>query len=238
MRKYLLAVLAVMAVPALALAQISGTRHNIPGAASSAPIRAGDTSGGQICVYCHTPHNAEATKVLWNHTASVQSTGWTVAGATTTTVGTPLPTNVNEANSPSGRCMSCHDGTVAVGDVHNFNGTGGSTLNAVMITNATYLLNATGIQKSHPVHMPYKGATGSALTGTTANEYVTSQFGGCVGAAGCPTTATSVALYGTAQNNLTVECGSCHEPHGRGGFTNLLRVTNAGSALCLSCHIK
>mgnify|MGYP000957136491 CR=1 FL=1 len=40
----------------------------------------------------------------------------------------------------------------------------------------------------------------------------------------------------------SVECGSCHDPHvqagtGRAGAT-FLRVANAGSAVCLSCHTK
>ena len=42
-----------------------------------------------------------------------------------------------------------------------------------------------------------------------------------------------------------VECASCHDPHGvqSGGPSSqfkptFLRVDNAGSALCLTCHIK
>lgn len=42
-----------------------------------------------------------------------------------------------------------------------------------------------------------------------------------------------------------VECGSCHDPHGvaPGGFgglinTSFLRISNEGSAVCLTCHIK
>lgn len=41
----------------------------------------------------------------------------------------------------------------------------------------------------------------------------------------------------------TVECGSCHEPHDRestGSPTSVqfLRISNAGSAVCVACHIK
>jgi predicted CXXCH cytochrome family protein len=35
-----------------------------------------------------------------------------------------------------------------------------------------------------------------------------------------------------------VSCATCHTPHGRNGIDNLLRMDNAGSALCLECHIK
>ncbi|HEX9162271.1 MAG TPA: DmsE family decaheme c-type cytochrome, partial [Thermoanaerobaculia bacterium] len=33
-----------------------------------------------------------------------------------------------------------------------------------------------------------------------------------------------------------MECTSCHEPHGRAGQT--LKVTNAGEAICVSCHAE
>jgi predicted CXXCH cytochrome family protein len=236
MRKYLLAVLAVMAVPALALAQISGSAHDIRARVGYA---ATDNSGGQICVYCHTPHNAQATKILWNHTASTTLAGWATGSTTTNT--TPLPTNVNEANSPSGRCMSCHDGSIAVGDVLNFNGAPSATMNPTHITNAAYLLNSAGIQKSHPVHVPYKGSTYFALTSAVplaSTEYKDSLGTGCVGSSYCAGGSTSVPLYGSSNITLGVECGSCHEPHNKLGTTNFLRLANTGSALCLACHNK
>lgn len=38
----------------------------------------------------------------------------------------------------------------------------------------------------------------------------------------------------------SVECASCHDPHqAKGtGDMNFMRVTTAGSAICLSCHVK
>jgi predicted CXXCH cytochrome family protein len=56
------------------------------------------------------------------------------------------------------------------------------------------------------------------------------------------TNASSVAIDGTVTANaLTgaqpfVECASCHDPHSEN--TTFLRIANAGSAVCLSCHIK
>jgi len=35
-----------------------------------------------------------------------------------------------------------------------------------------------------------------------------------------------------------MECASCHDVHNADGNTYLLRVDNAGSALCLTCHDK
>ncbi|MCM2288666.1 MAG: cytochrome c3 family protein [Sulfuritalea sp.] len=51
-----------------------------------------------------------------------------------------------------------------------------------------------------------------------------------------------IRLYG-AGASATVECGSCHDPHGvatTGSLFNatFLRKPNAGSAVCLTCHSK
>lgn len=53
---------------------------------------------------------------------------------------------------------------------------------------------------------------------------------------------TDIALY--TRSDITgpsVECGSCHDPHVESkGSDNIMfmRVTTAGSAICLSCHVK
>ncbi len=48
-----------------------------------------------------------------------------------------------------------------------------------------------------------------------------------------------IRLYGA---NATVECGSCHDPHGVTNGTSFnatfLRKSNSGSAVCLTCHSK
>lgn len=55
---------------------------------------------------------------------------------------------------------------------------------------------------------------------------------------------TDISLYTrtfTAGTGPSVECGSCHDPHVESkGSDNIMfmRVTTAGSAICLSCHVK
>jgi hypothetical protein len=42
-------------------------------------------------------------------------------------------------------------------------------------------------------------------------------------------------------NGPSVECASCHDPHVEAGGVagaTFLRVSNAGSAVCLACHNK
>lgn len=89
--------------------------HNL--SAGSSGISA--TTETQICIFCHTPHHAitEGSLInapLWNHRLS--SASYTV---------TPIPglngTQVTEpANPPDGAsklCLSCHDGTVGIGEL-------------------------------------------------------------------------------------------------------------------------
>ena len=35
-----------------------------------------------------------------------------------------------------------------------------------------------------------------------------------------------------------VSCTTCHEPHNRHSMDNMLWIDNAGSQLCLTCHLK
>lgn len=44
-------------------------------------------------------------------------------------------------------------------------------------------------------------------------------------------------LFGESAQKALVECATCHESHGYGGFKKLLRVDNRGSRLCLVCHL-
>ncbi len=55
---------------------------------------------------------------------------------------------------------------------------------------------------------------------------------------------TDLSLYTrtfTAGVGPSVECGSCHDPHVESKGTDnimFMRVSTAGSAICLSCHVK
>jgi hypothetical protein len=68
-----------------------------------------------VCTFCHTPHKAISTLLLWNHTLSTNSFAWDVPA---TTAGTLFPTIVGDTyRGPTAKCLSCHDGSVAIGDV-------------------------------------------------------------------------------------------------------------------------
>src|ERR1051325_1581859 len=63
------------------------------------------------CLYCHVPHSGTGRTALWGQTLSAQT--YTTYSSTTvqnTTVQPPL-------GESSSLCLSCHDGTVAMGQV-------------------------------------------------------------------------------------------------------------------------
>jgi predicted CXXCH cytochrome family protein len=88
-----------------------------------------------------------------------------------------------------------------------------------MIAGASKL--GTDLSDDHPVSFTYDGALATAnggLVTPTSAAYVDS--------------AKTIPLF-----NAKLECSSCHDAHDN-SHTNFLRKSNAGSALCLSCHNK
>lgn len=177
-------------------------------------------AGGQICVACHAPHNAlnPALGPLWNHaqTAATHTPYSSPSGTLNATVGQP--------GAVSKLCLSCHDGTVAV---DSFGGNTGSTTIPAGANLGTNLSN------DHPVGFTYNSALATA-DGALADPTVKTVTIGS-GASTKTGTIAAVMLY-TNQ----VECASCHDVHNTFTATTdkLVKITKAGSAICLACHIK
>ena len=194
-----------------AFAGISGSAHDFDSVAWN------DT--GEMCVTCHTPHNGAtaADGPLWNRTAST---------ASYTVYADPNGTINGTISAPSGAsklCLSCHDGTVAL---ESFGGNGAVTTTLIGAVNP--LVNVgSNLSDDHPISVTY---TDPALAATTTSV--------TIGSAG------TAELTGTIAELLvpsgSVECSSCHDVHNTYtvATTPLLKMTNAGSALCQTCHAK
>lgn len=137
----LMAVLAGMGVACLAQAgSIVGSKHD---------LSVTGLTDGQICIACHTPHNADTSTVdapLWNHALTT---------ATYTLYDSPTFTGKPSQTSPGGvskLCLSCHDGTVAL------DAFGGITT-GTMIGDAGNL--STDLKKSHPISFTYDSTLAS-----------------------------------------------------------------------------
>jgi predicted CXXCH cytochrome family protein len=170
------------------------------------------TTGSLGCTFCHAPHSGlGGVTPLWNQTLSTQ----TYTPYTSTTYkeqGTTQPV----LGKHSSLCLSCHDGTVAVGQsaVYGKIPTMGSM-------NPRNVLG-TNLGGSHPFSLvlPLKDAPDLAASlvaqGTTADA---------TGA---------VKLVGG-----NVECTSCHNPHAQAIDTiaqDFLVRDSSNGQLCLACH--
>lgn len=195
---------------------IVGSKHDFSAAAWNLPA----PDGGQICKVCHTPHNASTVAgivPLWNRTL-------TAAVFTTYTNSTfQGSASITQPDGPSRMCLGCHDGTVAL------NAFGGAPAGVpVFITDPLYsptVLLGTDLTNDHPVSFTFDAALATA-DGALFN----------------PTTKLSgITPAGTIQTDMLfnnkLQCASCHNPHGMGN-PKFLRKSNAGSALCLTCHNK
>src|SRR5512133_2630479 len=93
------------ATSAFAAVTIVGSKHDLAYKANKTGGLTYNTST-QICVYCHTPHNATEANVLWNRNNPTGSGFKLYSG-----VGMVNVSNRSgfTADSTSLFCMSCHD---------------------------------------------------------------------------------------------------------------------------------
>ncbi len=107
-------------------------------------------------------------------------------------------------------CLGCHDGQTAIDSI------GGQPGQTVMTGDSVIGRDLTD---DHPVGVEYTDGHGRrAPIGT--------MWGTQPGVDG------KLPLYGENR----IECTTCHTPHDNSN-NNFLRISNAGSAMCLTCHL-
>lgn len=138
-------------------------------------------------------------------------------------------------------------------------GTGRVDADGKLLNSATSLaMLGTDLSNDHPIGIQYCGGGPNATTPTGActdtdfvapqNDTINSQLVWWVdtGTTGAGQRGKSDMILYTRSfggtNGPSVECASCHDPHVQDGEGNagatFLRVSNAGSAVCLACHVK
>ncbi len=211
-------------------AGIANTVHNLSTSGSGTIIATEET---QVCVFCHTPHNSNPAVPLWNHEMS---------GASYTLYNSEYLQRagyeaVVDVGSRSKLCLSCHDGTVAIGSVYNL---GGGPATITLVGGVTTLPDTstayidTDLTDDHPVAIKYDtGITINFFHGTKSMELTTP-------APPVDPNYQGVRLY--PPNPGYVECTSCHDPHVE--TEKFLVIWNAAglattiSDICATCHTK
>jgi len=233
------------------IADVANTKHNLS-VTGSGTVKA--TSESQICVFCHTPHGAETIPgaPLWNRKLS---------GATYT----PYTSSSIEANAaelaagPGGTsklCLSCHDGTMALGNVNVLNGqanqsialTGtapGGTMPTGPGANTGFTRNiGVDLTNDHPISFTYDSALASRDGELRVPDGIN---------VGTRSVGVKPKLPLEAGQ---MQCSTCHDPHlretdplkGAAKFLRLNRLqeqtplggtfSDTGDIVCLACHDK
>ncbi len=115
-RKTSLVVLVLFCLPMLSGASKKSSILNSPHNLSvSGPGQIKSLSETRVCIFCHSSHHASADGPLWNHET-------TSAGKFKTYDRTTMLGEAEQPNGSTKLCLSCHDGTIAVGSVHGVKG--------------------------------------------------------------------------------------------------------------------
>jgi len=212
------------------------------------------------CFFCHIAHKTNTNNagiatsetlapgfMLWNHQISSTASYGVYSSPTFTAVlqaaGVSAPVDLGTTNnitSPrvSNLCLSCHDGTIAIGSFYE-SGFG-------LPANQSYWNNGHGnsltmwtgmtidnLSKSHPVNFVYNANVAAAANLTVPASLNSVDANG------------AVPLYGNAG---LMECTTCHDPHNgtsnvRGGSYPFARLalqnaenTKTGG-YCTYCHL-
>ncbi len=220
---------------------IAGTDHDFSGGAT--PVG--------LCTFCHTPHRALSTMLLWNHTLSTNTFKW---DETKTTAGTNYPSFKGDTyKGPTAKCLSCHDGSVAVGDIAWWKGGKPAILDNTKhgAGDANNVGLGGAMAGNHPVAMPYPylGAGNTYNSSTTGSAIASAEWVGDPATNGIRLfndDGTGAITAGAVAGKTGIECSSCHDPHNSASVKDVyfLRGTLAGSTggaggyICLLCHKK
>ncbi len=194
---------------------------DVLGSHNMAPASGSPITGnlGSPCLYCHAPHSGingtpgVGGTPLWSQKLSNVQSYQTYTSTTMvnkTSASPPLGSN-------STLCLSCHDGTVAVGTLTPY---GQVSMSGSLAGTPADL--GTNLQSTHPFNFitPLQPTT-DLWPSLSASPPSTQDTTG------------AVQLI-----NGNVECGSCHNPHVQNidSSSDFLVIDNSQSALCLSCH--
>ena len=183
---------------------ILDSKHNL---SISGPGALKSTTEEQVCIFCHTPHQARLdTPLLWNRADS--QAGFTTYDSST------IFASVGQPSGASKLCLSCHDGTIALGSVLSRTSEIPFAGGIRFIPDGLTKLGA-GISDDHPVSFLYDEAL-AAINGELVSP--------------------SLLTGDVKMDNFgLLQCTSCHNPHDNVNGKFLIKPNNF-SALCITCH--
>ena len=193
----------MVTIAAFADSRVADTLHNL---STSGRGQFKSQSVDQVCVFCHTPHKPPLGPGLWNKRVNKFSQPYQSS------------TSVAEPGIPGGSsalCLSCHDGTIALGEMiqpPRGNSRGIGDMRGTFLTGRARF--GTNLSNHHPIGFNYN-TTLQNLNPELIN----------------PNTIDLPLQSGDLQ------CTTCHDPHSSEN-PPFLNKPSLNGELCTTCHIQ
>ncbi len=205
--QHVLGALASFAIGASAVGQMQSVIDSPHNLSASGPGNVRAASEDQVCIFCHTPHNASPIKPLWNRSLPTSSyTPYTSRS---------LDARPGQPTGTSKLCLSCHDGTIALGSVISrdqvIQMVGGVT---TMPPGASNI--GTDLTDDHPISFTYDTSLWQLDRKLRDPHSLPSSL--------------------KLDPNLELQCTTCHDAHNN-VYGDFLVMSNLNSELCTSCHL-
>lgn len=188
-------------LPAMGDDSVVNSKHDLS-ALGPGPTRA--LAETEVCIFCHTPHNSSPAAPLWNRYNP--QTHYRIYDSST------LDARMDQPGAESKMCLSCHDGSVALGLVrsrareiplnHPFMPTGAADL-------------TTDLSDDHPVGLRFDRQLANRDRQLRLPDLVDHR----------------IQLGERGQ----LECTACHDPHNN-ELGDFLRLPLRAGTLCNTCH--
>ena len=190
---------------------ITQTPHNLSVSGGGGAHDVKSTKESRICIFCHAPHHATSVTPLWSRDISPLTIYVPYKSST-------IKANPQQPMGASRLCLSCHDGTIALGLLAgNYVLDPGLKAFKDMPSESDPAKNpnlGTDLSDDHPISFIYSYGTNMELNSPETLE------------------ARGIKL---AQGEY-VECTSCHDPHNSAGSNAMILRNADSSALCTNCH--
>jgi predicted CXXCH cytochrome family protein len=185
-----------------------GVRDSMHNLSASGPGSIKAAAADRICIFCHVSHSANAESPLWSRK---KPTAAYIPYSSSTAIARP-----GQPTGDSVLCLSCHDGTIALGQLIN-RGNPISMSGGVGRMPPGKGLQGTDLSDDHPISFEY--SAGLALR--NGELAVPGSFDDAL----------------RLDRNGELQCTTCHDAHDS-PYDYLLRVPNIRSSICVECHLE